>query len=43
MYSSDVKKCAQQIIKESLADILIGEFKIPSQAQMESYLLENID
>ena len=43
MYSSDVKKCAQQIIKESFADILIGEFQIPSQKQMESYLLENID
>jgi intergrase/recombinase len=43
MYSPDVKKCAQQIIKESFADILIGEFKIPSQKQMESYLLENID
>ncbi len=43
MYSSDVKKCAQQIVKESFADILIGEFRMPSQAQMESYLLENID
>ena len=43
MYSSDAKKCAQQIVKESLADILIGEFKIPSQKQMESYLLENIN
>ncbi len=43
MYSPDVKKCAQQIVKESFADILIGEFQVPSQAQMESYLLENID
>lgn len=43
MYSSDVKKCAQQIVKESFADILIGEFRMPSQTQMESYLLENID
>ncbi len=43
MYSSDVKKCAQQIVKESFADILIGEFQAPSQDQMESYLLENID
>jgi len=43
MYSSDVKQCAQQIVKESFADILIGEFRIPSQAQMESFLLENID
>ena len=43
MYSSDVKKCAQLIVKESFADILIGEFQIPSQALMESFLLENID
>ncbi len=43
MYSSDVKKCAKQIVKESFADILIGEFQMPSQNQMESYLLENID
>lgn len=42
-YSSDVKRCAQQIVKEFFADILVGEFKIPSQTQMESYLLENID
>ncbi len=43
MYSSDVKKCAKQIVKESFVDVLIGEFQIPSQKQMESYLLENID
>jgi hypothetical protein len=43
MYSSDAKKCAQQIVKEFFADILIGEFQIPSQKKMESYLLENID
>jgi intergrase/recombinase len=43
MYSSDAKKCAKQIVKESFADILSGEFKIPSQVQMESYLLENIN
>ena len=43
MYLADAKKCAQQIVKESFADILSGEFRIPSQKQMESYLLENID
>ena len=43
MYSPDVKKCAQQIVKESFADILTGEFQAPSQAQIESYLLENIN
>ena len=43
MYSPDVKKCAQQIVKESFADILIGEFQMPSQDQIESYLFQNID
>jgi len=42
-YSSDVKKCAQQIVKEFFTDILTGEFQIPTHKQMESYLLENID
>ncbi len=42
-YSLSAKRCAQQIVKESFADILIGEFQIPSQDQIESYLLENID
>lgn len=41
-YSADVKRCAQQIVKEFFRDILIDEFKIPSQAQMESYLLGSI-
>lgn len=43
MYSPDVKKCAQQIVKESFTDILIGEFQMPSQDQIESYLFQNID
>jgi hypothetical protein len=43
MYSSDVKKCAQQIVKEFFNEILIGEFRVPSQREMESYLLESID
>jgi len=42
-YSLDVKRCARHIIKESFADILIGEFQVPSQDQMESYLFKNID
>lgn len=41
-YSSDIKRCAQQIVKEFFNDILIDEFTIPSQTQMESYLLETI-
>ena len=43
MYSSDVKECAQQIVKEFLNDILIGEFQILSLKEMESFLEENID
>jgi hypothetical protein len=42
-YSASVKRCAKQIIKEFFEDILIGKFKMPSQTQMESYLLENIN
>jgi len=34
---------AKQIVKESFSDILTGEFQVPSQDQIESYLLENID
>ncbi len=41
-YSSEIKRCAQQIVKEFFNDILIDEFDIPSQAQMESYLFETI-
>jgi len=40
-YSKSVKRCAKQIVKEFFEDILIGKFKMPSQTQMESYLLEN--
>ena len=43
MYSLDVKKCAQQIVKEFFNEILIGEFRVPSQMEMASYLLESID
>ena len=41
-YSLEIKRCVQQIIKEFFNEILIDEFKIPSQTQMESYLLETI-
>ena len=41
-YSSEIKRCAQQIVKEFFNDILIDEFDIPSQNQMESYLFETI-
>ena len=42
-YSLDVKRSAQQIVKEFFQDILTGEFTVPSQTKMESYLLEDID
>ena len=41
-YSAGVKRCVQQIIKEFFNDILIDEFQMPSQSQMESYLLDSI-
>ncbi|MFC1811460.1 hypothetical protein ACFL03_02085 [Thermodesulfobacteriota bacterium] len=43
MYSADVKRCAQQIVKEFFNDILIGEYQIPSLREMEFFLKENID
>ncbi|MBU0986119.1 MAG: hypothetical protein KKH68_02605 [Proteobacteria bacterium] len=43
MYSADAKKCARQIVKEFFNEILSGEFQIPPQAMMESYLRTNID
>jgi len=42
-YSLSVKRCAQHIVKESFTDILIGEFRMPSQDQMERFLFENIN
>jgi len=43
MYSSDVKKCAKQIVKEAFDQILTDSYRIPSEVQMESYVRENIE
>lgn len=43
MYSSDIKRCARRMVKESLDDILAGRFQIPSLEQMESFLEQNFE
>ncbi len=43
MYSSDIKQCARQIVKESLNRILAGTYDIPSLTEMEHFLKENFD
>jgi hypothetical protein len=43
MYSSDIKKCARQIVKESLNQILADTYQIPSLEEMKEFLEENFD
>ena len=43
MYSSDIKQCARQIVKESLNKILAGTYQIPSLEEMKHFLEENFD
>ena len=43
MYSSDTKKAARQIVRESLDQILAGTFQIPSLEEMISVLEKNFD
>jgi transcription termination factor NusB len=43
MYALDIKRCAQQLVKESFIDIISGNFKIPSEKEMEKYLKKFID
>jgi RNA processing factor Prp31 len=43
MYSSDIKKCARQIVKESLNQILAGTYEIPSLEEMKLFLEENFE
>jgi hypothetical protein len=43
MYSSDIKQCARQIVKESLNQILAGTYEIPSLEEMKHFLEENFD
>ncbi len=43
MYSSDIKNCARQIVKESLNVILAGTYEIPALEEMEYFLEKNFD
>ena len=43
MYSSDIKKCARQIVKESLNQILAGTYQVPSLEEMKHFLEDNFD
>ena len=43
MYSTDIKKCARQIVKESLNRILGGTYEIPSLEEMKTFLEQNFD
>jgi hypothetical protein len=43
MYSSDIKLCARQIVKESLNEILANIYQIPSLEEMKSFLEKNFD
>ena len=43
LYITDAKKCARQMVKESLAKILAGTYQTPSLEQMISTLKNNFD
>ena len=43
MYSSDIKLCARQIVKESLNQILADIYQTPSLEEMKSFLEKNFD
>ena len=43
MYSSDIKKCARQIVKESLNRILADSYEVPSLEEMKLFLEQNFD
>ena len=43
MYSTDIKKCARQIVKESLNRILAGTYDVPSLEEMKTFLEQNFD
>jgi len=43
LYISDAKKCARQIVRESLAEILAATYQIPSLEQMVSILTRDFD
>ncbi|MCP4626581.1 MAG: hypothetical protein GY850_24205 [bacterium] len=43
MYSTDIKNCARQFVKESLNRILAGSYEIPSLEEMKLFLEQNFD
>ena len=43
MYSTDIKTCARQIVKESLTQILAGIYEVPSLEEMKLFLEQNFD
>ena len=43
MYSTEIKKCARQIVKGSLNQILAGTYQVPSLEEMKLFLEENFD
>ena len=43
LFISDAKKCARQIVRESLAEILAGTYQTPSLEEMISTLARNFD
>jgi hypothetical protein len=43
MYSTDIKTCARQIVKESLTRILANTYDIPSLEEMKLFLEQNFD
>jgi hypothetical protein len=43
LYISDAKKCAQQMVRESLAEILAARYQTPSLEEMISILKRDFD
>jgi hypothetical protein len=43
LYISDAKKCARQMVRESLAEILAGTYQTPSMEEMISILERDFD
>jgi hypothetical protein len=43
MYSTDIKTCARQMVKENLTGILAGTYDIPSLEEMKLFLEQNFD
>ena len=43
LYISDAKKCARQMVRESLAEILAATYQTPSLEQMISILTRDFD